>query len=54
MKIEPNVSMPVRAVYIIAGSVLIAIRFWTGSEGWVRLVVPVLAGVSIVEGLVGW
>ena len=54
MRIEPNVSMPMRAVYIVAGSVLIAIPFWAGLEGWVRLAVPVLGGVSIVVGLVGW
>lgn len=54
MRIEPNINMPMRAVYIVAGLVLIAMPFLAGMEGWVRLVVPILGGVSIVGGLVGW
>ncbi len=54
MRIEPNINMPMRAVYIVGGLVLITIPFLTSLEGWVRFVVPILGGVSIVEGLVGW
>ena len=54
MKIEQNVSKPMRIGYVVAGLVLIAIPFAAGMEGWIRIVVPALGAITVVEGLVGW
>ncbi len=54
MKFEPNISKPMRIVYVAVGAVLIAIPFAATWEGWIRLVFPVLGAITVVEGLVGW
>ena len=54
MKIEPNISKPMRIGYVVVGAVLIAIPFVAAWEGWIRVVFPVLGAISVVEGLVGW
>ena len=54
MKIELNMSTPMRITYVAVGLILIAVPFAAAWEGWIRLLFPVLGAVSIIEGLVGW
>ena len=53
MKLETNISKPMRIGYVAVGAVLIAVPFAATWEGWIRLVFPVLGAISVVEGLVG-
>ena len=54
MKIVPNIGTPMRIGYVAAGAALIAAPFVVGMEGWVRVVVPMLGALAVVEGLAGW
>ncbi len=54
MKIEMNISQPMRIGYVVVGLVLITLPFAVAWEGWIRLFFPVLGAVSVIEGLTGW
>ena len=54
MKFEPNIGKPVRIAYVILGLVMAAVPFAMGMEGWTRTVLPILGGVTLVTGAVGW
>ena len=54
MKIEANLSKPMRIGYVVAGMVLIVFPFIAAWEGWICLLFPVLGAVSVIEGLTGW
>jgi len=54
MKIVPNIGTPMRIGYVVAGAALIALPFAAGMEGWIRVAVPILGAMAVVEGLAGW
>ena len=54
MKIELNISKPMRIMYVAVGLILIVIPFAVTWEGWICLLFPILGAVSVLEGLVGW
>lgn len=54
MKIVPNIGTPMRIGYVVAGAAIIALPFVAGMDGWVRVAVPVLGALALVEGLAGW
>ncbi len=54
MKIEPNLSNAYRILYVVMGSVMIAIPFALALGGWIRVVVPILGLLSIATGATGW
>ena len=54
MKMELNISKPMRIMYVAVGLTLIGIPFAATWEGWIRLLFPILGAVSVLEGLVGW
>ncbi len=54
MKIVPNIGTPMRIGYVVAGAALITAPFVAGMDGWVRVAVPILGALALVEGLAGW
>ncbi len=54
MKIVPNIGTPMRIGYVVAGAALITAPFVAGMEGWIRVAVPILGALALVEGLAGW
>lgn len=54
MKIVPNIGQPMRVGYVVIGLVLIVAPFAMALQGWERVILPVLGGVSIGTGAVGW
>ena len=54
MKIVQNIGKPMRIGYVVVGLALLVIPFGMGLEGWVRIVFPVLGGVSTVTGALCW
>ncbi len=54
MKIRANIGNKLRVFYVVIGLALIAGSFAIELEGWERLIGPVLGGVSIVTGALGW
>ena len=54
MKIARNIGKPMRIGYVVIGLALLVIPFAMGMEGWIRIVFPVLGGVSTVTGALGW
>lgn len=54
MKFEPNIGKAWRLTYVIIGLALLASPFAVALEGWMRIALPVLGGVSFIAGAVGW
>ncbi len=43
-----------RIGYVVLGSALIVAPFAMALDGWMRIVLPGLGGVTVVAGAVGW
>ena len=54
MKIVRNIGKPMRIGYTFNGVALIITPFAMALRGWKRVILPVLGGVSIVTGAIGW
>ncbi len=54
MKIVQNIGKPMRIGYAVIGFALIVTPFALALHGWERVILPVLGGVSIVTGAIGW
>lgn len=54
MKVVPNIGTPMRIFYVVAGAAIAAYPFVASSEGWERVVLPLLGAMAIIGGAAGW
>lgn len=54
MPAEPNLSAAARVLYVALGLSLMAWGFWGTDTAWVRLLLPLIGAVLLVEGLIGF
>ncbi len=54
MPAEPNLSTRFRIGYVVAGLLLMAWGFFWTQKGWWHYLAPVLGGIVLVEGLIGY
>lgn len=54
MPAQPNLSGLFRLVYIAVGLLFMAWGFFWTEKGWWHYLAPVLGGIVLVEGLIGY
>ena len=54
MRIVRNIGTVQRIGFVIAGAVLIALPFLAAMGHWVKVALPVVGAIVLIEGLVGW
>jgi hypothetical protein len=54
MAAQPNLSTRFRIGYVMVGLLLMAWGFFWTHKGWWHYLAPVLGGIVLVEGLIGY
>ncbi len=54
MPAQPNLTGLIRLLYIVVGLLLIAWGFFWTQRGWWHYLAPVLGGIVLIEGLIGY
>lgn len=54
MAAQPNLSVVLRAVYVLAGAALAAWGLFGADAAWAKIFALVAGGAVIVEGLIGF
>jgi hypothetical protein len=54
MTFKPNLGGTERVLYGLAGVAMMAVGFLTVLGPWLRIALPVLGAIALIEGLIGF